>query len=141
MAKYQCPSCGYPLNGNEQSCPECKQPLRPASTPSSTSASPIDLIDEDDPRAENILRRWLKWIRICLIIGAILSGAACVIAGIFAASSPYGEWWQALVGILAGAFLILIGIALAWIIWAMGMIFVNISTNVRSVKNMMKIKL
>ena len=128
MANKACPECGYPLQGNEKACPECGSPINlHKPIPISTV-----IIDEGDNEAENILRKWLKWIRILIIVISVIIGLFIFVGGFVAAS--FGTGWEAVAGIITGPLVISLGYALAWLIWSVGMIFINISTNVRTIK-------
>lgn len=141
MAQYSCPECGFPLRGNEPFCPECRVPFsyEPQHNINSQSQNNnISIADEGDNEAEDILRNWLKWIRTLIIVISILGGIGLIIWGFMVASMSYGGEWFAVLGIVGGAINILIGWGIANFVWAVGMVFVNISTNVRLIKKSIK---
>lgn len=128
-----CPECGRPLNGMEQSCPDCGFPLqnqRPNSNYYPNSNHYIE--DEGDNKAEEMLRRYLNSFKIFFIVLIIIWGIVATILSIKALGTigPAG-----LIGIIGAIFSVLIGIAIVRILWAAGMIFINISTNVRKIKH------
>lgn len=141
MVRYKCPECGNMLKGTETSCPQCGCPLRPAVVPpASPSASApsagnrYDVADEGDNNAENILRSALRWIRILMIIGAILSGIGVIVWGVGMDTMAGWNGGGTVLGLIGGIVVALLGILFANLVWAMGMIFINISTNVRTIK-------
>lgn len=126
-----CPECGKPLNENDVNCPECGYPLQ-NQQPDYTYVE-----DEGDNDAEEVLRTSLSFFKKLLIVLSIIYGIFGLIAGIMLTIN----------GIPTGIFLIIlsvlgvfIGIAIAKLVWATGMIFINISTNVRKVKQLIKIR-
>ena len=129
MANYICPDCGYPLNGNETNCPECSKPFKSQNQNSSYNNNHV-FIDEGDNEAEVILRDTLNWVKKLLMIISVVSGIISVIIGI-ATGNPA----LLIFGIIGGILIMFIGFALAKLIWAIGMIFVNISNNVKIIKN------
>ena len=138
MSNTFCPQCGYPLQGNETSCPECGCVLANGNN-SGSGYYPEPLgFDEGDNEAENILRKWLKWIKLLMIICAWISGGFMVIYAILVATSYYFNWVLFLILILGGALTVVFGYLFAQLIWAIGMIFINISTNVRAIKQRMR---
>lgn len=129
MAQNSCPECGYPLKGTEISCPECGMPIQ------SQNPNPITIAvtDEGDNEAENILRRTLKWIKICLIIIFTVWGIGmCIFSFIMMAETR--SFGIPFIRFLGGLLTIFFGYFFAKLIWAVGMIFINISTNVRIIK-------
>ena len=129
MAQTSCIECGYPFNGTETSCPECGSPIQ---SQNPTPITPI-IIDEGDHEAENILRNTLNWIKILLIVASIILWVVWAALGVIAADDS-GNPLMALLGILGGGVLAFLGFVFAKLIWAVGMIFINISTNVRTIK-------
>lgn len=129
MAQTACPECGYPLNGTETSCPECGSPLQ---SKNPTLRNPM-ITDEGDNEAENILRKTLNWIKNLIMITSVVLGIAWVIMGV-AGGVQTNNSLISFLAIIGGALFIFIGVAVAKLIWAVGMIFINISTNVRSIK-------
>lgn len=129
MAQTSCIECGYPFNGTETSCPECGSPIQ---SPNPTPSTPI-IIDEGDNEAENILRNTLNWIKKLLMIASIILGIVWVIMG-FVQGVQMDNFLIPFLAIIGGALFVFIGFAVAKLIWAVGMIFINISTNVRSIK-------
>ena len=135
MAQTSCIDCGYPFNGTETSCPECGSPIQVKNPNPRTTI----IIDEGDNEAENILRNTINWIKIILIIASIILGIVwAAIAFIMAndTENPLLMLW----GILGGGLLAFLGFVFAKLIWAVGMIFINISTNVRTIKRELKSK-
>lgn len=146
-----CPECGYPLNGTESSCPECGYPLNAysqrkshassitiedsRSSRRSKSPSPVIIDDEGDNEAEDILRNTLNWIKNIIIVVSVIAGVVQFIVGIVASQISAGYIF---LGLISGAITILVGIITAKLIWAVGMIFINISTNVRSIKKSLR---
>lgn len=137
MAHTFCSECGHPLQGNETSCPECGNVFANYTTNTEKPYQPL-ISDEGDNDAEDIMRKWLRWIKLILIILSCISGGIMVILGIGIASSYYGNFGLALLGILGGAITILLGCLFAQLIWASGMILINISTNVRIIKHRLR---
>ena len=129
MAQTSCIQCGYPFNGTETSCPECGSPIQ---SQNPTPITPI-IIDEGDNEAENILRDTLNWIKKLLMIASIILGIVWVIMG-FLQGVQMDNFLFPFLAILGGALFVFIGFAVDKLIWAVGMIFINISTNVRSIK-------
>ena len=138
MAHTFCPQCGYPLQGNETSCPECRCVLADGNNSGSGYYSNPLGLDEGDNDAEDILRKWLKWIKLIMIISAWVSGGFMLIYAILVATSYYFDWVLFLLLILGGALTVVFGYLFAQLIWAIGMIFINISTNVRAIKQRMR---
>lgn len=136
MDYWQCPQCGNHLQGYETSCPWCGIPLQPSQNYSSAN---YQIQDEGDNQAEDILRKWLnltKWI--ILVISFVIS-ASEVLSGFLMAISYFKVlWWYFFVGVLSGALTVLIGWALSRLVWSIGMVFINISTNVRKIKHLME---
>lgn len=129
MAQTSCIECGYPFNGTETSCPECGCPIQSQNpTPSTTI-----IIDEGDNEAENILRDTLNWIKNLLMIASVVIGIIFVIWGLVDGIQT-NTFLIPFLAIIGGALIVIVGFAIAKLIWAVGMIFINISTNVRSIK-------
>ena len=135
MTSRQCPECGRPLQGNEPSCPDCGFPLQPTQNPSSAN---FQIQDEGDNQAEDILRKWLNWVKLLMIICSAIGGVGCVIWGIVGASADNGNALWFFVGILLGVITFYLGRAVAWLVWSIGMVFINISTNVRRIKQLIQ---
>ena len=129
MAQNSCPECGYPLKGTEISCPECGMPIQSQNPNPRT----IAVTDEGDNEAENILRKTLNWIKNLIMITSVVLGIAWVIMGV-AGGVQTNNSLISFLAIIGGALFIFIGVAVAKLIWAVGMIFINLSTNVRSIK-------
>ena len=131
MAKPACPSCGYPLNQGESPCPECGTQLNwPQNTDYNNSHV---FIDEGDNEAEGILSDTLNWVKKLVMIMSVVAGIISVIMGIGMGITA-DNFFFLIITILAGIVTIFIGFALAKLIWAVGMIFVNISNNVKIIK-------
>lgn len=129
MAQTSCIECGYPFNGTETSCPECGHPIQSQNpTPSTTI-----IIDEGDNEAENILRDTLNWIKNLLMIASVVIGIIFVIWGLVDGIQT-NNFLIPFLAIIGGALIVIVGFAIAKLIWAVGMIFINISTNVRTIK-------
>lgn len=128
MAYRSCPECNQQLVGNESSCPTCGYPLN------GQRPNPINQfsMDEGDNNAEDILRSWLKWIKILIICFAVIMGIGSA-AGIANVSDA-----GIILGIIAFFVILLLGIGIAQLIWSAGMIFINISTNVRKIKQILQ---
>ncbi|MCH5246325.1 MAG: hypothetical protein J1E84_07665 [Muribaculaceae bacterium] len=137
MAHTFCPECGHPFQGNETSCPECGYVFARHNNNTEQPSQTL-VLDEGDNSAEDILRKWIKWIKLIIIIVSCISGGIMMFLGIAAASSYYGNFGMALLGILGGAITILFGWLYAQLTWATGMIFINISTNVRIIKHRLR---
>lgn len=124
MAKI-CNQCGYPLNGNEDKCPEC--------------GSQVTINQSNyngDNEAEDILRKALDYLRNLLIVLTFI-GSGIIFFGSIALDikrgfTPIPIFW--FLGLIIAALNIIIGIWFAKLIWAVGMVFVNISTNIRIIK-------
>ena len=132
MAKITCPECGGPIYNYD---PECRQCGLPVQEIKKTQPNPQQntYLDEGDNEAENILRNTLNWIKNLLMIASVVLGVVWVIMGFvqgFQTDNSLIPW----LAIIGGALLVFIGFAVAKLIWAVGMIFINISTNVRSIK-------
>ena len=129
MAQTSCIECGYPFNGTETSCPECGCPIQSQNpTPNTTI-----IIDEGDNEAENILRDTLNWIKNLLMIASVVIGIIFVIWGMLDGMQT-NNFLIPFLAIIGGALIVIVGFAIAKLFWAVGMIFINISTNVRSIK-------
>ncbi|MCH5345745.1 MAG: hypothetical protein J1E63_01465 [Muribaculaceae bacterium] len=123
MAKI-CNECGCPLNGNEDKCPECGcQTLQNQSN------------YKGDNEAEEILRKALDYFRKLIIVLAFI-GSGIIFLGSIAldinVNADIPIFW--LLGLIVAALNIIVWIRLAKLMWAVGMIFVNISTNIRIIK-------
>ena len=133
MAYRSCPECNQQLVGNESSCPTCGYPLNGQRTnPINSSVNQI-IPDEGDNNAENILRTWLNWLRALIIIFSIILGIGSLVG-----LSINGGDAGIVLGLIACIVIILLGIAVAQLEWALGMIFINISTNVRKIKQILQ---
>ena len=123
MAKI-CNKCGYPLNGKEDKCPECGcQTLQNQSN------------YNGDNEAEEILRKALDYFRILIIVLAYISSCIIFLGSIALDIKGIADvpiFW--LLGLIVAALNIIIWIWLAKLMWAVGMVFVNISTNIRIIK-------
>ena len=129
MAKTSSMECGSPFNGTETSCPECGRPIQSQNPTPSTQI----IIDEGDNEAENILRNTLNWIKIIAIILSTAFGIVTCIYSFFMMAYTR-NFWIPFLSFLGGLLIIFLGFFIAKLIWAFGMIFINISTNVRSIK-------
>lgn len=128
MTQIACPECGNPLQGNETSCAECGMSLSP------NMINTQFRCDEGDNEAEDILRKVINSIKILLTLFSIIEGAVLIFAGVLMLpKGPLG-----IVPIIGGILSIILGIFMARLVWAIGMIFVNISTNVRNIKQILK---
>lgn len=136
MEQISCPECGLPLAGNASTCTGCGFPIHNILQPTINTV----LEDEGDNNAEDILRKVLNFIKALIIIMSVLGAIIMVIAGIAMMSNPYGGQVQGIILLIVGVLSILFGIGVARLIWAVGMIFINISTNVRTIKKIIKIK-
>ena len=129
-----CPECGYPLNGNESQCPECGQALQ-----NQTYQQNYNYYEEDegDNDAEDVLRTYLNLFKKWVIVLSVIVGILAAIGGIvlLANGIPSGVPM-----IILAVIIIIINIVIAKLIWAAGMIFINISTNVRKIKQIVKTK-
>ena len=135
MAQTTCIECGYPFNGTETSCPECGSPIQ---SQNPTPSTPI-IIDEGDNDAEKILRNTLNWIKIIAIILFAACGIVTCIYSFFMMAYT-SSFWIPFLSFLGGLLIIFLGFFIAKLIWAFGMIFINISTNVRIIKKSISIK-
>ena len=137
MANRSCPQCGYPLNGTETLCPECGMAFSPYIQNPNDIQNAIFGYDEGDNDAETILRNVINTIKNLIIIFSIIGGAVLIIAGI-AMMANVGV--EGLAPIIGGIFVIILGVFFARLVWAFGMIFINISTNVRNIKQILRNK-
>ena len=135
MEQISCPECGLPLASNASTCTGCGFPIHNILQPTINTV----LEDEGDNNAEDILRKVLNFIKALIIIMSVLGAVIMVIAGIAMISNPDGQV-QGIILLILGVLSILFGIGVARLIWAVGMIFINISTNVRTIKKIIKIK-
>lgn len=133
MANRSCPNCGNPLQGFESSCSECGMSF--SSKIQYSSGMPNH--DEGDNEAENFLRKIINIIKNVVIIFSIIIGVLLIVSGA-ATLSKFGL--IGLAQILVGIFTIILGIFIARLSWALCMIFINISTNVRNIKQILKNK-
>lgn len=131
----ECKECGYPfLKGNEKFCPECG-----CKTLQNQSNNNGDNEAEDigDNEVEDILRKTLDYIRKLIIILAYISSGIIFIGSISISYNRYyyydtDHYW--IFGLIVAVLNIIIWRWLAKLIWAVGMVFVNISTNIRIIK-------
>lgn len=135
MADFICPECGYPLNGHEANCPECGRAFSSNSQYSASMQNAEFGYDEGDNDAEIILRNVINTIKNLIIIFSIIGGVVLIFAGI-AMMANVGV--AGIVPIIGGIFVIILGVFFARLIWALGMIFINISTNVRNIKQIIR---
>ena len=135
MAQTSCPECGKSLSIKDPTCPECGFPLKLSVQHPHNQNFDRDVADEGDNEAERIMRNYLNTIKNLIIISSVIFGIFLSIAGIIAMSNgiPGG-----IVGLFGGIVVIILGIAIAKLIWASGMILINISTNVRTIKGVLK---
>lgn len=137
MANRSCPKCGYPLNGNENRCPECGMAF-PSNPQYSAGMQNVEFIyDEGDNDAETILRNVINTIKNLIIIFSIIGGVILIIGGV-AMMANVGV--AGIVPLIVGIFVIILGVFFARLVWALGMIFINMSTNVRNIKQILKNK-
>ena len=137
MANRSCPQCGYPMNGNENQCPECGMAL-PLNFQYSGGMQNAEFgYDEGDNDAETILRNVINTIKNLIVIFSIIGGVVLIIGGV-AMMANVGI--AGLVPIIGGIFVIILGVFLARLVWDLGMIFINISTNVRNIKQILRNK-
>lgn len=134
MAKKACPECGNPLKGNETICPECGNPFSNESNENLQSRQ--NIIDEGDNDAEAILRKYLNLFKKLLCIVSVVVAVIMVLISIISATQVSGDVAvpTIIITLICAPLFAYIGIAIAKLIWAVGMIFINISTNVRSIK-------
>ena len=121
MAQYSCPECRVPFSYDPQH-----------NINSQSQNNNISIADEGDNEAEDILRNWLKWIRTLIIVISVLTGVVAFVASAAMGGAMF------ILGIVVAAIVIVLGWCIASLAWAMGMVFVNISTNVRLIKKSMK---
>ena len=129
MTQITCSECGNPLQGFESTCPECGCPV-------SSNSNSFYQIDEGDNDAEDVLRGAINFIKNFIIILAVIESLVALIAGIILITESYTP--LGIVLIIAAVLGIPINILIAKLIWAAGMIFINISTNVRIIKRILK---
>ena len=129
MTQITCSECGNPLQGFESTCPECGCPV-------SSNSNSFYQIDEGDNDAEDVLRGAINFIKNFIIILAVIESLVALIAGIILITESYTP--LGIVLIIAAVLGIPINILVAKLIWAAGMIFINISTNVRNIKQILK---
>ena len=132
MAQFSCPECGNPLYGNESTCPECGITLSWESGSGNGYQHQITL-DEGDNDAEDVLRNYLDYIRKLFIILSVIFAVVSIIVSI-----SFGAPGMAIPCVLIGGLGIILAIVLSKLLWSMGMIFINISTNVRIIKHKLK---
>lgn len=126
MSEYICPECGYPIHEGQRTCPECGVPLQ--------------IIDEGDNDAEETLREYLdlfkKWSTIMCYVGGVICVLWGLIGGIIMIANDMifqGLVMLIVIGVI-GAIGVIISLYIIKLIWSAGMIFINISTNVRKIK-------
>ena len=91
----------------------------------------ILVTDQGDNNAEIILTNLVNSIKSFLIIVSIVIGTIYIIGGVI------GAFYNFLIGfcsVIGGVFIIVFGIIFARLIWANSMLFINISQNLRTVK-------
>lgn len=91
--------------------------------------------DNGDNAAEDILRKALDNIKNLIIIFSIMLGCAVFIGGIIGCLVSHNEL-PLIICIVMAFITTIVGFGFARLIWAAGMNFVNISTNVRAIKQM-----
>ena len=135
MSQISCPECGQSLSIKNHTCPECGFPINLNVPHNHNQSIGPDVADEGDNEAERIMRNYLNFIKNLIIISSVIFGIFLFIAGIVAMSNgiPGG-----IAGLFGGIVAIILGIAIAKLIWASGMILINISTNVRTIKGVLK---
>lgn len=132
MSKIICPECGGPIYDYDPECRQCGFPLQEINTTSPNPQQNV-YVDEGDNEAESILRNTLNWIKNLIMIASVLVGIVWAIMGIMQ-GVQMEDFLLPILSIIGGALCVFIGFAVAKLIWAVGMIFINISTNVRSIK-------
>ena len=137
MANRSCPKCGYPLNGTETQCPECGMAFPSNFQYSAGMQNAESGYDEGDNDAETILRNVINTIKNLIVIFSIIGGVVLIIGGV---AMMINVGIAGLVPIIGGIFVIILGVFLARLVWALGMIFINISTNVRNIKQILRNK-
>ena len=137
MANRSCPKCGYPLQGSESSCPECGMSI-PSNFHYSTGVFNAGLeYDEGDNDAETILRSVINTIKNLIVIFSIIGGVILIIGG---AAMMANVGVAGIAPLRGGIFVLILGVFFARLVWAFGMIFINMSTNVRNIKQILKNK-
>lgn len=135
MTNYTCPQCGYPLQGNETSCPECGMAF-PSNFQHSAGMQNAEFeYDEGDNDAEIILRNVVNSLKNLILIFSIIGGVILIIIGGVMIDQIGGAGIAPIIG---GIFAIILGVFFARLVWAFGMIFINVSTNVRNIKHILK---
>ena len=138
MSQTTCPECGHQLQGNESSCPNCGHPILSQIQASSPS---VKILDEGDNNAEEILKKVvnaLKWLIIIFTIGGSIT---FFIMGIVLLGKGYDDTTlNGIVFCVGSIFSLFLGLWFAKLIWALGMIFINISNNVRAIKKIIQYK-
>lgn len=133
----ECKECGYPLlKGNEKFCPECGCKTLQNQSNDNGDNEAEDINYNGDNEAEDILRKALDYFRISIIFLAYISSGIIFIGSILISCNSYyydtGYYW--IIGLFVAVLNIIIWRWLAKLIWAVGMVFVNISTNIRIIK-------
>lgn len=135
MTNYTCPQCGYPLNGTENQCPECGM-VFPSNFQYSAGMQNAEFeYDEGDNDAEIILRNVVNSLKNLILIFSIIGGVISIIIGGVMIDQIGGAGIAPIIG---GIFAIILGVFFARLVWAFGMIFINVSTNVRNIKHILK---
>ena len=125
------------MNGNENECPECGMAFPSNFQQSSGMLNGGVGYDDGDNEAETILRNVINTLKNLLVILSIIGGVVLIIGGVAMMGSVGVEGLGPIIG---GIILIILGVFFARLIWALCMLFINISTNVRNIKHMLKNK-
>lgn len=93
--------------------------------------------DQGDNDAEAILTKLVNSIKAVIVVFSIIFGAVYIIGGIilFSDNAPLG-----FVGVFSGIIILIFGIIFAKLIWANCMLFINMSHNLRSVKQELQVE-
>ena len=93
----------------------------------------ILVTDQGDNNAEIILTNLVNTIKSFLIVASIIIGIVYIIGGIIG-GALYDNFLIGFGAILSGILIIVLGIIFAKLIWAICMLFINISQNLRILK-------
>ena len=132
MAQFSCPECGRPLYGNEATCPECGISLNWGIGSGNRYQHQITL-DEGDNDAEEVLRNYLNYIRKLFIILSVIFAVVSIFVSI-----GFGVPEMAIPFVLIGVIGVVLAVVISKLLWSIGMIFINLSTNVRIIKHKIK---
>ena len=135
-----CKECGHPLDDNAQECPLCGCPVEKEST---SAVVDTDLLNEGkNTEAESTIRDYaeliLKWGNILAIFNFLLVTIYCVINGVITININNGAEAVGIILIILAVgigYLAYLGTKfLAKLIWAVIMLFVNISTTLKRIE-------